>query len=88
MNLILLGLFSAVAQAAPAKDEITALPGWKGTLPSKQYSGYLNVSDTKLHYWLVESENNPADAPTILWFNGKIYPFIIIAIHFSSSNSF
>ena len=59
-----------LAQGAPAQDEILSLPGWKGSLPSKQYSGYLNVSDTRLHYWLVESETNPADAPTILWFNG------------------
>jgi hypothetical protein len=36
---------------AYAPDEITSLPGWDGSLPSKQYSGYLNVSDSHLHYW-------------------------------------
>jgi len=51
-------------------DRILSLPGWEGDLPSKQYSGYLNVSSTHLHYWFVESENDPANAPTILWFNG------------------
>jgi hypothetical protein len=59
---------------AHAPDEILSLPGWEGQLPSKQYSGYLNVSDTHLHYWLVESENDPANAPTVLWFNGTKIP--------------
>lgn len=62
-----------LASAAYAPDEITSLPGWTGALPSKQYSGYLNVSstpETHLHYWLVESESDPANAPTVLWFNG------------------
>jgi len=34
------------------EDEIASLPGWNGDLPSKQFSGYLNVSATKhIHYW-------------------------------------
>ena len=68
-SLIALSLV-AVAHSAYAPDEILALPGWEGQLPSKQYSGYLNVSSTHLHYWLVESESDPANAPTVLWFNG------------------
>ena len=33
-------------------DLITSLPGWSGPTPTKQYSGYINVSDTKhMHYW-------------------------------------
>ena len=60
----------AIASAAYAPDEILSLPGWEGKLPSKQYSGYLNVSTTRLHYWFVESENDPANAATVLWFNG------------------
>jgi carboxypeptidase C (cathepsin A) len=73
MQLIFLAAFvgaAGLANAAYAPDEITSLPGWTGALPSKQYSGYLNVSSTHLHYWLVESENDPANAPTVLWFNG------------------
>jgi carboxypeptidase C (cathepsin A) len=66
----LLSCVLGVVQAAYAPDEILSLPGWAGKLPSKQYSGYLNVSDTRLHYWLVESEADPANAPTVLWFNG------------------
>lgn len=61
----------AAAKAAFNADEILSLPGWDGELPSKQYSGYLNTtSGSRLHYWLVESEKNPATSPTVLWFNG------------------
>ena len=38
---------AAVASAAIATDEITSLPGWTGALPSKQYSGYLEVPGSK-----------------------------------------
>lgn len=66
----LLSGIAATAFAAYLPDEIISLPGWEGKLPSRQFSGYLNVSDTRLHYWLVESEQDPATAPTVLWFNG------------------
>ena len=36
--------------------QITALPGWSGALPSKQYSGYLSFGTKHLHYWFVESQ--------------------------------
>jgi len=39
---VLFGLAS-LARGAIVDDEITSLPGWKGALPSKQYSGYLTV---------------------------------------------
>jgi len=40
-------------------------------LPSKQFSGYLNVGASKhFHYWLVESEKDPSTAPVVLWLNG------------------
>ena len=44
------------------KDEILSLPGYDGKLPSRQYSGYLNVGMSNLHYWFVESELSPAIA--------------------------
>lgn len=46
--------------------------GWNGNLPTNQYSGYLTVQEgTKyLHYWFVESENDPSSDPVIAWFNG------------------
>jgi carboxypeptidase C (cathepsin A) len=59
-----------VASAAHTPDLIQSLPGWSGPLPTNQYSGYLNVSSTHLHYWFVEAENSPQDAPVVLWLNG------------------
>lgn len=62
------------------KDEIIALPGWpsKVPLPSRQFSGYLDVDvgdlntneKGHLHYWFVESELDPDNSPVVLWLNG------------------
>jgi hypothetical protein len=41
LPLLLLPL--SLVSGAIVADEITSLPGWKGALPSKQYSGYLTV---------------------------------------------
>jgi carboxypeptidase C (cathepsin A) len=68
-----LALTTRLASAAPADDEVLVLPGWTGPLPSKQYSGYLNIGPNgrkHMHYWLVESEGNPATDPIVLWLNG------------------
>ena len=63
--------FLQIILAAPYIDEITNLPGWDGTLPSRQYSGYLNITDKKhYHYWFIECEDNPGNAPIVLWLNG------------------
>ena len=60
-----------IAAGAPSEDEIINLPGWDGDLPSKQYSGYLDISPTKhYHYWFIEAENDPVNAPVVLWLNG------------------
>lgn len=66
-----LGLASAAIEA----DKVTSLPGFKGELPSTHYSGYLpvgEISGTKghLHYWMIESENDPSSDPIVLWLNG------------------
>eukprot|EP01006_Ploeotia_vitrea_P030048 TRINITY_DN62506_c0_g2_i1.p1 TRINITY_DN62506_c0_g2~~TRINITY_DN62506_c0_g2_i1.p1 ORF type:complete len:501 (+),score=39.90 TRINITY_DN62506_c0_g2_i1:29-1531(+) len=52
--------------------EITSLPGFKGTIPSKMYTGYLDAGDpeTKMFYWFAESENDPANDPVALWVQG------------------
>ena len=65
----------APAPGSPAGDEIKALPGWEGPLPSKMFSGYVNVTaatdrEMLVHYFYVESEGNPDTDPTILWTNG------------------
>ena len=46
----------SVARAAPSEDEVEGLPGWRGPLPSRQWSGYINISqamgtDMRVHYW-------------------------------------
>eukprot|EP00300_Choanocystis_sp_HF-7_P024605 c26105_g1_i1.p1 GENE.c26105_g1_i1~~c26105_g1_i1.p1 ORF type:complete len:472 (+),score=104.62 c26105_g1_i1:28-1416(+) len=70
-SLVLVALFAAAVLAAPQQDLITELPGWNGPTPTAQYSGYMQVSPTNfLHYWFVESSNNPATDPVILWLNG------------------
>jgi hypothetical protein len=69
---------AALAAGAVAADELTALPGWSGPLPSRHYSGYVDVSAEPgatpgrfLHYYLVEAEDvDPATAPLVLWLNG------------------
>eukprot|EP01138_Halocafeteria_seosinensis_P009874 gb/GECG01010085.1/.p1 GENE.gb/GECG01010085.1/~~gb/GECG01010085.1/.p1 ORF type:complete len:483 (+),score=47.09 gb/GECG01010085.1/:1-1449(+) len=59
------------AEGAIEDDRVSSLPGWKQSLPSKQYAGYLAVGDGKyLHYWFVESENDPSSDPVVLWLNG------------------
>uniref|UniRef100_A0A7S2SB30 Carboxypeptidase n=1 Tax=Mucochytrium quahogii TaxID=96639 RepID=A0A7S2SB30_9STRA len=61
---------------APAEDRIDRLPGWDDELPSRHYSGYLNISDTKhVHYYFVEKhkmheDENVHDAPVVIWLNG------------------
>lgn len=64
---------AASANAAIASDEITSLPLWRGALPSKQYSGFIEVDSANhrnLHYWFVESESDPQNDPVVLWLNG------------------
>lgn len=40
-------------------------------MPTESYSGYLPVTDSKsLHYVFVESFDQPATDPLLIWFNG------------------
>lgn len=69
---------TACITAACAAASVTSLPGWEGPLPSRHYSGFVDVSANPgttpgrfLHYWLVEAEDvDPATAPLVLWLNG------------------
>lgn len=68
---ILLLAYFCCGHAAPANDLVTDLPGLKQSLSWKHYSGYLKASGTKhLHYWFIESANNPETDPVVLWLNG------------------
>lgn len=56
-------------------DKLTSLPGYSGDLPSTHYSGYISTgklsnSPGQLHYWLIESTNDPKTDPVVLWLNG------------------
>ncbi|CAI9535785.1 unnamed protein product [Staurois parvus] len=58
-------------EAAPQKDQINHLPGLDEEPSFLQYSGYLNVPGGKyLHYWFVESQQDPSSSPVVLWLNG------------------
>lgn len=71
MAIFLLASLLSHPQIDVAKDEVIRLPGWNGSLPSRQWSGYLPVGEQKrLHYWLVEAENASNVAPLVLWLNG------------------
>ncbi|CAI9535787.1 unnamed protein product, partial [Staurois parvus] len=53
------------------EDQITYLPGLDEEPSFLQYSGYLNVPGGKyLHYWFVESQQDPSSRPVVLWLNG------------------
>ena len=57
---------------AALADQITNLPG-ASILLSNQFSGYLQISSTKhIHYFFVESENDPEKDPLFIWTNGNL----------------
>jgi carboxypeptidase C (cathepsin A) len=54
-------------------DQIINMPGLNYDLNFNQFSGYLQLKSNpskNIHYWLVESENNPETAPLVFWTNG------------------
>jgi len=52
-------------------DQILSLPGLSTQPSYLQFSGYLDVSETKHNfYWFTESENDPDNDPLIIWTNG------------------
>uniref|UniRef100_A0A667YHR5 Carboxypeptidase n=1 Tax=Myripristis murdjan TaxID=586833 RepID=A0A667YHR5_9TELE len=66
---VLLGMLGS--EAARDQDEVKFLPGLQKQPSFRQFSGYLNVADGKhLHYWLVQSQGDPASDPVVLWLNG------------------
>jgi len=74
---ILVVFIAYVTSVYGVATPIKSLPGWKGSLPSHWYSGLVDTSPspagTKMftHYVFVESETNKANAPVIIWMNGK-----------------
>ena len=78
--MMLLSLAPALLAFAPpertaAGDLVASLPGWDKPLPSKMYSGYIDVKvpgdrEMHVHYIFVESESEPDTDPVLLWTNG------------------
>ncbi|XP_041455280.1 lysosomal protective protein-like [Lytechinus variegatus] len=64
---VLLSLW-CTAEGAQKSDLITFLPGLAKQPSFNQYSGYLNgTANHRLHYWYVESEDDPTKNPLIVW---------------------
>lgn len=68
-------LVVARVYAAVEADLVSSLPGYEGALPSNHYSGYISTGKLsgvagQLHYWFIESTNDPANDPVVLWLNG------------------
>ena len=63
---------AAVAYAAPEEDRVTELPEMGKFDTYGAFSGFLDIPDTskKLHYLFFEAQENAADAPVLIWFNG------------------
>ena len=69
-SLILTCLIALSDQAFEA-DRVTKLPGLSGEIKFNTFSGYLDGEPgTHLHYIFVESQNDPANDPLLLWLNG------------------
>ncbi|KAK5983222.1 Carboxypeptidase [Trichostrongylus colubriformis] len=71
MRMLSTWLMVSLASAAPVSELIESLPNLVEPMRSKQYAGYLQISKQKqLFYWYIESENNPANDPLVLFLNG------------------
>ena len=66
---------SGIPNCENGNDRIYSLPGYNGELPSKMYSGFIEVNSTangSLFYWFIESqnENTTENTPLLIWING------------------
>ena len=70
MRVAIFTLLAIVVFAAFEDDRVYELP--ECSLNTKMYSGYLTTKKDhkETHYVLVESEDNPAEDPLLIWFNG------------------
>ena len=63
---------ATIAMAKPEEERVTSLPFMGAFENYGMFSGYLDIADTtkKIHYLFVESANDPATDPLVIWFNG------------------
>ena len=54
------------------RNRIYKLPGYNKAFRSNIYVSYMRLphSDKHIHYWFIEAEHNPKDAPLFFWTNG------------------
>jgi len=66
--------FAKIVQYPDAvlKDEIHNLPGLPIGFMPRMFSGYIEIKggSRAIFYWFVESENDPATDPVVMWTNG------------------
>lgn len=59
---------SVVRTAQGEADRISDLPGLNFDLKFEQFSGYLDVSESRhVFYWFIESQSEPTKDPVVLW---------------------
>jgi hypothetical protein len=96
MSFLLCFLLVAAAWAAPDEFEVTSLPGWDGPLPSKMYSGFSSAGASPgptsngtmyFHYVFIESENDPATDPVVVWYNVSLYDYFVAVFPVVGTNS-
>lgn len=67
-------LFVLLANShAQSSAKITDLPGANFTISFSQFADFITVNTShgrRLFYWFVESQNDPANDPVVLWLNG------------------
>ena len=56
----------------PEEAKILHFPHFNGTLPSRMFSGYVNITGTskRLFYILALSQQRPESDPLLFWTNG------------------
>ena len=75
-SMMVLGVITLMTnpiQCKPKDDQFFVMPNRTAniTMKTESYSGYLTVSSSKaLHYVFVESMNDPANDPVVIWYNG------------------
>ncbi|ETO05200.1 hypothetical protein RFI_32196 [Reticulomyxa filosa] len=73
VGIVLATFLRNVLGLTPNDYLITSLPLLHSSVNFNQYAGYMALGDedeTSMFFWFVESQNNPATAPVVLWLNG------------------